>query len=208
METKKRSRTKYSLKRRGYRRATAVRIILIIWSVLSVVILLAILFAPHHPPSPPPSEITYAQRPNRHSDPETKDSDITPSETSTDVDSRNTVPKQGKYRIFGTITDDTTGQPLYNAAIGATYVMSDEEAKRGTSGIRSSCASRNDGTYEMRVDKPGKYLLKAATPGYLTVDGIEIELDNDAPDVRYDFVMSRGASISGRVMVAAKGIGA
>jgi hypothetical protein len=218
---------------RPRRRATVLRIVVLVWAAVAVVILSAILFAPRKDLPPPRSEITYAPAPGQWKQPELDPfSTQAPKALNVSVETADRIREHertgtGKYRIFGYITDVTTGEGLYGAQLAASYVLTEDEktniedlrqkaatggdsedgdefldTERDLKSKRVNGSSRQGGLYEIRVEKPGEYKLRVLMHGYLSVLGESVVVSEKDKEVQHDIALSPGARISGHVVEA------
>lgn len=93
-----------------------------------------------------------------------------------------------KVRITGTVTNRDE-EPIPAAIVRVV----------GRDGSNHKIVTRNDGTFETRIDRGTQYVMMAGAPGYLN-DKEEFRSDNDEADATYqvDFVL---ASISKPVLI-------
>ena len=93
------------------------RVVVIIWVLLTAAVLAALLFAPRKPPAPPPSTIRYDSPPVRQDDlpvpPAPKDSPAAPAQQA----NVHAEEAQGEGVVFGTVTDGETGEPVPGARV-------------------------------------------------------------------------------------------
>jgi len=138
-----------------------------------------------------------------------------------------------QFVIFGFVTDAATGEPVTRAYMAWLLIWSDEqkqtydelretaestrnpddinrflEFEQRLNSIRSSATTDRDGAYDMRVPEPGEYLVSVFASGYKPVEDGRAVVTEKSPEVRADFEMSRGASISGRISESDTGTGA
>jgi len=186
-----------------------------IWALVTLIVVASILFAPRKPPAPPPSEMSFQPPPQPPAEP------LQPYKPVIETAARRAPPavrqdeSVDRFTIYGYVTDAATGEPVPRAYLSGHLLPSDEqtqklkellEAARNNSDPddrhkyfeferKITSSSKNvqtgqDGRYELRVPLPGKYGVIVHARGYVT---------EESPEVRADFELSRGASISGRV---------
>ncbi len=205
---------------RGPKSATG--ILIAIFAILASVILAAILFAPRKPPPPPASAISYEGRPKQAASADADDDDPVRFARG----KRNRVketpqPPQesvGRYKIFGSVKEIKTGKAVPNATVSCAPLgvlreidalkkgTWDDEAEKKHEALleeqRKSSAhaeTDKDGNYVMRVEASGEYALDVRASGYIAVTNERGTIDEAQGELRMDFTLSTGASISGRI---------
>jgi len=214
-------------------RVSVFHIITWIWVLVTLIVVAAILFAPRKPPAPPPSEMSYQPPPPTDDRPMRRDPFI---ETASTKEPSTAAPQRDsaeRFAIYGHVTDAATGEPVNRARLFCKLIQSEEqkqtldelretaESTRNPDDVKkflefeqrlNSFGSRSttdrDGAYEMRVPEPGEYMVTVWADGYKRVEDGRAAVTEESPEVRADFEMSRGASISGRVSESDTGAGA
>ena len=206
-------------------RLSAFHIITWIWALVTLIVVAAILFAPRKPPAPPPSEMSYQPPPTSVDRLPRRDPFI---ETASMEAPRATGPRQKpaeRFAIYGYVTEAAAGESVTHARLACKLIQSEEhkrtfselrermETTRSSADLdkfleferkfRSFAADHTttdrDGAYEMRVPEPGEYLVTVHATGYRPAEDVQALVTEESPEMRADFEMSRGASISGRV---------
>jgi protocatechuate 3,4-dioxygenase beta subunit len=203
----------------AYGRGPVLRVFVGTCVVLGIVIVAAVLFAPEKPSAPPASEISYEQVPAR---PEPR-RDVRPLRGGGEVRTASTTPTPteeappAKFMIGGTVTDQETGEPIQGVRVscrrrvseaenaewqearanGASTEVLDEMAHGQTQ--RQSAVTDKEGRYRLPVTLSGTYEMNLYHHGYVPVQDELAAFEEGQSKLRVDFVLSRGATVSGRV---------
>lgn len=203
-------------------KVTPVRVVVGVGALIAIFVIAAILFAPEKPPVPPTSSISYT------APPEAKQNDRpgrSVFEQRHDSAPRQTPPAEetspSRFVIYGTVTEVKTGTPVAIAILHGRRQFSEDEQRqwreardRTQSADELEVLSRqmdalraqrhiptdHEGRYALRLPAAGIYRVWVHADGYLPVESQDVEVSEANPEVRHDFVMSKGASISGRVV--------
>lgn len=193
--------------------------IVAIWVAVGAAIVLAFLLVPRKEPPPKASTITYSERPIDKTE-RSRHGDAGGRGTARDEDSSRQASsnpaEQDPYIIFGIVRAADSGKLIKDAYIRSLLLPSQEsdpavdtsgtEARltpavmASSQGIRRSTKSNAQGQYAVPAPGPGRYAIQAACNGFLTHREIIEIAEGGEPKTRFDITLSKGASITGRVI--------
>ena len=212
--------------------ASSLRWLAGIFFVVAVGVCCAILFAPRKPSAPPASAISYQEKPNAKPASNDSESESTPSPRGKKAQAQEPAPAavtepSGRFVIQGVVTDGETGKPIANARVSCAPLVLDrkpeptdasfaENSRRHRPGDESGEDSEHraetitdkTGHYVLRVEEPGDLEFFVVQSGYVPIKRQRASLREGQAEIKVDFVLYQGASISGRVTEKATGKGA
>lgn len=230
----------------GRRRSSASVSTLQILGVVVVLLLagiaLAFLLAPDKPEAPPTSAISYDAKPRTRTPSRPAQEDPFEAPTVQAVQRPRTpdaapatpdeAEKSAPYRIFATVVDAKTGQPLSKARVHISREWTREEQRDLQDRITAAVKDRDiktadalreeeqrlrqqqhkntgeDGTVEIPTMLPGDYTVNVLLEGYMPKKVEGIVLSDQQPEQRVEAKVSTGAVITGRVTETGSNVGA
>ncbi|MFO7976095.1 MAG: carboxypeptidase regulatory-like domain-containing protein [Candidatus Hydrogenedentota bacterium] len=200
-------------------RFTPFQKIVAIWVAVGAAIVLAFLLTPRREPPPKPSTITYSERPSDKVG-RFRRGDAPGTGTARSVDSSEQSASSGSeqdaYVIYGVVRAADSGKAIKDVYIRSLLLpaqenvnasdTSEEDVKltralmQSNRGIRRSAKSNAQGQYAVPAPRPGRYAIQASCNGFLTHREIVEIPEGGEEKTRFDITLSKGASISGRVI--------
>ena len=183
----------------------------------------AVLFAPEKPEAPPASEISYDEKPA----PPARDNRLRADGPRRERRPRPQAPVKApvaeapapdpERAIRGTVKDAKTGEAVVKALVVCTRPATElaealkdaaggEKAKKPNAEFKTH--TNRQGRYVLGVDQAATYRVSVSRTGYVPIKERECVMTEEQKEVRLDFTLSTGASISGRVSEAGSGKGA
>ena len=197
--------------------------------ILGVLVGLAFFMAQPKPEAPPKSKITYQEPPTAKPQPKTAGTDepfvpvpsptpavAAPADQTAAVVAAAAPENEVQYRITGTVTNAADKSPVAKARVTASRMPSPGEAppprKPGRRGPDPNDAgyatTKEDGTYEVVLMKPGVFSVEFTAKGLITGKKISDALTPEQPERELNIELSSGATVSGRVKVTGSAVGA
>ncbi|MGI6460090.1 MAG: carboxypeptidase regulatory-like domain-containing protein [Candidatus Hydrogenedentales bacterium] len=204
--------------------------IVAIWIAVAAAIVAAYFLTSRKEPPPKPSTISYSERPSERMDRSRLENrarfgsprTIDPPRRS----GENTEPED-PLALIGLISEAGTNQPLEGAfvrsmmllpqdegSLSETEGQDEAEAARMTPafldkahGARRSTKTNDKGQYALPIPMSGRYLIQVARAGFVRRREVVEFVEGGEKQVRLDLTLSKGASITGRVLEAGTNAG-
>lgn len=222
-------------KKRSSSSVSIVQVVAMVVLVLVALIGLAFMLAPRKPMAPPSSRITYEPRPEertRRYDPyletaaiETGEEEALPALDESELEDTEVVSlpeaPETVFVVKGRVVSAENSQPVRNAQVVVTRKHTSEdnimlaaldESVRQGERVRMTRAhtGRSDdaGAFAVDLSYAGVYEVVVTAPGYVRYAEETPRLDEDRKETSIEARLSRGATISGRVVEAGTDVGA
>ncbi len=181
-----------------------------VWILIAVVIVMALLFAPRKPDAPPKSRMAFEKPPEAKAGRVARTPHERPvsgvvarADKAAGRDNKAGRNARVCFRIYGTVTDRDTGEPVEGASIRCEYAGEDDQKERTYKAVTDE-----NGQYEIAVRFAGEYGFRVRAAGYAVLSRDNVVLHEAAGELRKNFELYTGAQVSGRVRVAGTGAGA
>ncbi len=191
--------------------------------ILAVLVGLAFFLAQQKPEAPPKSKVSYQAAPTEKPRPKKsgKDDNFSPvaapkpaADKKGEVQAAIAAPDaepvdETPYRIIGTVINAEDKSPIAKARVAAVRIPSPGEAPppprpKGAQDPNEAGygTTKDDGTYELVLTKPGAYSVEFSAKGFMNVKKVSDALSKEVPRHEVNAELSSGATVSGRVKVA------